>query len=119
MSFGSIVANDPGFWLLSMRQCRGRDRDFWLSSTMKVAGNETSPPVAGGRAALLRRRRRVRRTSCVVVNDASLLSRQIAEYYVHKRSVPLVNICHLKVRLTKRSLWEAYEKEIENPIAAI
>jgi uncharacterized protein (TIGR03790 family) len=53
----------------------------------------------------------------VVVNDASLLSRRIAEYYVHKRSVPLVNICHVKVPSDETISRETYEKEIENPIA--
>jgi uncharacterized protein (TIGR03790 family) len=53
----------------------------------------------------------------VVVNDASLFSRRIAEYYVHKRSVPLVNICHLKVTIGETISRDTYEKEIENPIA--
>jgi uncharacterized protein (TIGR03790 family) len=53
----------------------------------------------------------------VVVNDASLVSRRIAEYYVHKRSVPLVNICHLKVTSDEQISHDTYETEIENPIA--
>ncbi len=37
----------------------------------------------------------------VVVNDSSTLSRRIGEYYVHKRSIPLANVCHLKASVEK------------------
>jgi uncharacterized protein (TIGR03790 family) len=54
----------------------------------------------------------------VVVNDSSLFSRHIAEYYVHKRSIPLANICHLKVAIDEGISREVYDKSIEAPIAA-
>jgi uncharacterized protein (TIGR03790 family) len=53
----------------------------------------------------------------VVVNDGSLVSRRIASYYVQKRSVPLVNICHVKASIDQDISRDTYEKEIENPIA--
>src|SRR5262249_44440636 len=54
----------------------------------------------------------------VVVNDSSLLSRRIADYYVHKRSIPSTNICHLKAPIDEESSREVYEQSIEAPIAA-
>jgi uncharacterized protein (TIGR03790 family) len=54
----------------------------------------------------------------VIVNDSSLFSRRIAEYYVQKRSIPLANICHLKVGIDEGISREVYEKAIEAPIAA-
>jgi uncharacterized protein (TIGR03790 family) len=53
----------------------------------------------------------------VVVNDSSLLSRHIAEYYVHKRSIPLANVCHLKAPVDEEVSWEVYGEEIEKPLA--
>jgi uncharacterized protein (TIGR03790 family) len=54
----------------------------------------------------------------VVVNDSSLFSKRIAEYYVLKRSIPLANVCHLKVTIEESIPREVYEKGIEEPIAA-
>ncbi len=54
----------------------------------------------------------------VVVNDSSLFSRRIADYYVHKRSIPLANVCHLKVPIEESIPRDVYEKGIEAPIAA-
>jgi uncharacterized protein (TIGR03790 family) len=54
----------------------------------------------------------------VVVNDSSTVSRQIAEYYVQKRSVPRTNICHLKVTTDEEISRSVYEKDIEAPISA-
>src|SRR5437899_10798270 len=54
----------------------------------------------------------------VVVNDASPVSRRIAEYYVRKRSIPIANVCHLKVGAAEDISREAYETSIEAPIAA-
>ncbi len=54
----------------------------------------------------------------VVVNDASLFSRRIGEYYVRKRSIPLANVCHLKVDIAEEISRDLYEKSIEAPIAA-
>jgi uncharacterized protein (TIGR03790 family) len=54
----------------------------------------------------------------VVVNDSSLFSRRIAEYYVHKRSIPLANVCHLNVTINEEISRDIYDKGIEAPIAA-
>lgn len=54
----------------------------------------------------------------VVVNDSSLFSRRIAEYYVHKRSIPLANVCHLKVDIAEDISRQAYDQFIEAPVAA-
>jgi uncharacterized protein (TIGR03790 family) len=54
----------------------------------------------------------------VVVNDSSLFSRHIAEYYVHKRSIPLANVCHLNVTINEEISRDIYDKGIEAPIAA-
>ena len=54
----------------------------------------------------------------VVVNDSSLFSRRIGEYYVRKRSVPLANVCHLKAGIAEEIAREVYDKAIEAPIAA-
>jgi len=54
----------------------------------------------------------------VVVNDSSLVSRRIAEYYVGKRSIPLANVCHLKVSGDEGISREVYDKAIEAPVAA-
>jgi len=53
-----------------------------------------------------------------VVNDSSLFSRRIADYYVHKRSIPLANVCHLKVPIEESIPRDVYGKGIEAPIAA-
>lgn len=54
----------------------------------------------------------------VVVNDSSLLSRRIGEYYIHQRSIPLGNVCHLKVPIDENIARDLYEKEVEGRIAA-
>jgi len=53
----------------------------------------------------------------VVVNDASLLSRRIGDYYVRKRAIPLTNVCHLKSVLSEEISREEYDQRIEAPIA--
>jgi uncharacterized protein (TIGR03790 family) len=54
----------------------------------------------------------------VIINDSSMFSRRIAEYYVHKRSIPLANVCHVKAGIDEGISREVYEKAIEAPIAA-
>jgi len=54
----------------------------------------------------------------VVVNDSSVFSGRIAEYYVHKRSIPLANVCHLRVAIDEEISREVFDKAIEGPIAA-
>ena len=52
----------------------------------------------------------------VVVNDRSSLSRAIAEYYVQRRAVPPVNICHLKTTTDEIIERADYDREIAGPI---
>src|SRR5204862_5055516 len=54
----------------------------------------------------------------LVVNDSSLFSGRIGEYYVRKRSIPIDNVCHLKVDIAEAIARDVYEKSIEAPIAA-
>lgn len=53
----------------------------------------------------------------VVVNQSSSVSRRIAEYYIHKRLVPLANVCRLTVTTAEEISWDVYEAQIERPIA--
>jgi uncharacterized protein (TIGR03790 family) len=53
----------------------------------------------------------------VVVNSNSPLSRRIGEYYVHKRGVPLANVCRLRAPDQEEIARADYETSIENPIA--
>jgi uncharacterized protein (TIGR03790 family) len=54
----------------------------------------------------------------LVVNDSSMLSRRIGEYYVHARSIPPGNVCRLKVDTSEEISRELYEISVEAPIAA-
>jgi uncharacterized protein (TIGR03790 family) len=54
----------------------------------------------------------------VIVNDSSLFSRRIAEYYVQRRSIPQANVCHVKAGIDEGISRDVYEKAIEKPIAA-
>lgn len=53
----------------------------------------------------------------VVVNQSSNLSRRIAEYYIHKRSIPLANVCRIKTTADEEIPREVFEDEIERPVA--
>src|SRR5258708_33989154 len=53
----------------------------------------------------------------VVVNQTSGVSRRIGEYYVHKRQVPLANLCRIKTTAAEEIPCAIYENEIERPIA--
>ena len=52
----------------------------------------------------------------VVVNQSSPLSRRIGEYYVHKRLVPLANLCRIKTSANEEISRDVYVNEIERPI---
>jgi uncharacterized protein (TIGR03790 family) len=54
----------------------------------------------------------------VVVNDHSRNSREIGEYYLRKRGVPLANLCHIKTETEDTIERGVYNSEIEKPIAA-
>jgi uncharacterized protein (TIGR03790 family) len=52
----------------------------------------------------------------LVINQASTLSREIGDYYVRRRSIPLANVCRLNVTDAEEVSWDVYEKQIEQPI---
>lgn len=52
----------------------------------------------------------------LVVNRNDLLSRQIAEYYRPRRSVPLRNVCTIDTTNREEIQWKVYEEQIERPI---
>src|SRR5678816_4320349 len=54
----------------------------------------------------------------VVVNDASPVSREIAEYYLRRRAIPPANLCHISAPADETTTREAYASRIAQPIAA-
>lgn len=54
----------------------------------------------------------------VVVNQASALSRSVAEYYVARRHVPLANVCRINTAVKEEISREIYAKQIAAPVAA-
>ena len=54
----------------------------------------------------------------VVVNRQSPVSRRIGAYYVHKRGIPLANLCTIDVPPDEEILPEVFEKNIAAPIAS-
>jgi uncharacterized protein (TIGR03790 family) len=52
----------------------------------------------------------------VVVNRRSATSRQIGEYYVHKREIPLANLCVIDTAPDETITRSVYDKEIEQPV---
>ena len=54
----------------------------------------------------------------LVVNRAAPLSRRIADYYIHKRGIPLKNVCKLDILEEDEEIsWDTYVEEVERPIA--
>lgn len=54
----------------------------------------------------------------VVVNESSAISRTIGDYYVLRRKVPLVNICHISVAPNEKIARLDYDRSIATPIGA-
>lgn len=52
----------------------------------------------------------------LVVNSNSPVSRQIADYYRPRRSVPVRNVCYIASRTDEEITWEIYQKQVEGPI---
>jgi uncharacterized protein (TIGR03790 family) len=52
----------------------------------------------------------------VVVNRRSATSRQIGEYYIHKRDIPLANLCVIDTVPDEIVERPVYDKEIETPV---
>jgi len=53
----------------------------------------------------------------VVVNDGSQLSRNIGQYYVKQRGIPLKNVCHIRTSTSEEIPRVQYNREIATPIA--
>src|SRR6185369_3229373 len=53
----------------------------------------------------------------LVVNKNSPVSRQIADYYRPRRSVPVKNVCTLDTTTDEEIQWNVYEQQIEQPIS--
>jgi uncharacterized protein (TIGR03790 family) len=54
----------------------------------------------------------------VVVNKRSATSRQIGEYYIHRRGIPLANLCTIATDTQETISRSVYETGIEKPIGA-
>jgi uncharacterized protein (TIGR03790 family) len=52
----------------------------------------------------------------VVVNTASPLSKRIADYYVHKRHIPLDNVCRIDAPTPESISYADYVRTIEAPV---
>jgi uncharacterized protein (TIGR03790 family) len=52
----------------------------------------------------------------VVVNQRSRTSREIGEYYLHKREIPLANLCTIKTEPEEIVDRNVYNQEIDRPI---
>ena len=53
----------------------------------------------------------------VVVNRQSAVSQRIAQYYVHKRLIPLANVVTIRVDPQEEIRRDDYQKQVEQPIA--
>lgn len=54
----------------------------------------------------------------IVANVRSPLSKNIAEFYARKRSIPATNICYLQTTAAEIISRDVYEREIAGPVAA-
>src|ERR1700683_4210027 len=52
----------------------------------------------------------------VVVNRRSVTSRQIGEYYIQKRDIPLANLCTIDTAPDETITRAVYDKEIAEPV---
>jgi uncharacterized protein (TIGR03790 family) len=53
----------------------------------------------------------------LIVNENSAVSKSIGEYYVHRRAVPLKNVCRIRTLENEQVSRELFEREIAAPIA--
>ena len=53
----------------------------------------------------------------VVLNQASPVSRQIGEYYVARRHIPIGNVCRLNAKVDEEISRDDFDKQIAAPIA--
>jgi uncharacterized protein (TIGR03790 family) len=52
----------------------------------------------------------------LVVNGKSAISRQVADYYRPRRSVPVANVCTLATTEDEEITWDIYLSQIETPV---
>ncbi len=52
----------------------------------------------------------------VVVNKRSTVSQRIGEYYVHRREIPLANVCKIDTEEKEVITRAVYDSEIEGPV---
>jgi uncharacterized protein (TIGR03790 family) len=52
----------------------------------------------------------------LVVNRNDPVSRQIADYYRPRRSVPVKNVCYLSTTSDEEISWQVYQDQIERPV---
>lgn len=52
----------------------------------------------------------------LVVNRKDAVSREIADYYRPRRSIPLRNVCYLDTTSEEEIAWQTYEEQIERPV---
>ena len=53
----------------------------------------------------------------LVVNGNSAASREVAQYYRPRRSVPIGNVCTIATTENEEISWDIYVKQIETPVA--
>ena len=58
------------------------------------------------------------RNVLLIINQASPISRQIGDYYVLRRHVPLANICRLNAKVDEEVSRDDFDKQIAGPITA-
>lgn len=52
----------------------------------------------------------------LVVNRNDAVSRQVADYYRPRRSIPVQNVCYLATTSDEAIKWDIYEQQIERPV---
>ena len=53
----------------------------------------------------------------LVANRKDAASREVADYYRPRRSVPVANVCWLETTSQEEISWDIYQQQIEKPIA--
>jgi len=54
----------------------------------------------------------------LVVNQRSLISRRIGDYYIKKREIPLTQVCKLNMAPDEEISRESFEQNVQKPISA-
>jgi uncharacterized protein (TIGR03790 family) len=54
----------------------------------------------------------------VVTNKRSVTSREISDYYVRKRGIPLANVCSIETEPQETITRQVYNTQVEGPVAA-